>query len=577
MGLVAIRRWSALSDPAGRSGPTLGFGRRSRTLVTCVALCLTGPGPSASAPGAVPAAWPEALYNPRPLADDLILPLPCGGGLAFRPVATPADNPRTQLIGPFAGALGRYLLIGKYEVTGLQYQTVQAQTAGQSCPALPGPPATTQANQQVVAQTGVSRIDAVNFAAQLSRWLQANAGSIPACDQGARPCLPRVDGRPAFVRLPLELEWEYAARGGSLVSAETYAQRRYPMPEGLERHAWFNRNADGEIAPIGRRLPNPLGLHDIYGNAWEVMNDPYSSAQFPGQVGGDCLRGGGIHSNDDELWADVRVEVQPYDTAGDVKTADTGFRVVLAVPVVTVAARRPTASTAPAAASAPALATAPATPQPAVPPVSRSASAPAPVADGRVRIAVDTSAIIMVDGEVKGAAGEGRPLVLAGLPRGKHHIEAQAANHQGAEMQVDLASARVAEVSLHLEPTPERSETLLALKPDQRQRIRAKLNQLGFSIDPADNRFDQGFRQALRLFQHQARLPVTGYLNAATLTLLERRAAVARPLPAPPTSPPSPTAGPAARASATPVRPGGRYLQFPDSEPAERWMDPILP
>jgi hypothetical protein len=546
--------------------------------MTCAAFCLTGAGPAATAPatapGAVPAAWPEALYNPRPLVDDLILPLPCGGGLAFRPVATPADNPRTQLVGPFAGALGRYLLIGKYEVTSLQYQAVQAQAASQPCPVLPGPPATAPANKQVVAQTGASRIDAVNFAAQLSRWLQANAGSIPTCDQGAKPCLPRVDGRPAFVRLPLELEWEYAARGGSLVSAEIYAQRRYPMPEGLERHAWFNRNADGEIAPIGRRLPNPLGLHDLYGNAWEVMNDPYSSSQFPGQVGGDCLRGGGIHSNEDELRADVRVEVQPYDTAGDVKTADTGFRVVLAVPVVTSVARRSAASAAPvSAALAPASASAPASPQSAAPPVSRPAPTPAsaPVADGRVRIEVDTSAIIMIDGEVKGAAGEGRPLVLAGLPRGNHRIEAQAAHHQGADVQVELAGTRVAEVSLHLEPTPERAETLLALKPDQRQRIRAKLNQLGFSIDPADNRFDQGFRQALRLFQHQALLPVTGYLNAATLTLLERRATAARPLP------PPPTAGPPARANVTPVRPGGRYLQFPDSEPAERWMDPILP
>jgi formylglycine-generating enzyme required for sulfatase activity len=123
------------------------------------------------------------------------------------------------------------------------------------------------------------------------------------------------------------------ARGGAAVTDEVFAQARYPMPEGLERHAWYSRNADGEIAPIGRRLPNPQGLHDLYGNAWEVMNEPYSSPQFPGQVGGDVLMGGGIHSADDELRADARVEVQPYDVAGDVKTADTGFRVVLAAPV----------------------------------------------------------------------------------------------------------------------------------------------------------------------------------------------------------------------------------------------------
>ena len=33
--------------------------------------------------------WPERFYNPAPLEDDLVLPLPCGGAMAFRPVATP--------------------------------------------------------------------------------------------------------------------------------------------------------------------------------------------------------------------------------------------------------------------------------------------------------------------------------------------------------------------------------------------------------------------------------------------------------------------------------------------------------
>jgi len=51
--------------------------------------------------------------------------------------------------------------------------------------------------------------------------------------------------------------------------------------------------------------------------------------------------GGGIHSADADLRADARVEVQPYDAAGDVTTADTGFRVVLAVPIVTSGARPP--------------------------------------------------------------------------------------------------------------------------------------------------------------------------------------------------------------------------------------------
>ena len=564
-------------------GPAIGCGPVSRMLALWVArwmtlgaaLCLASPGRALAGPDSLSVTWPAALYNPRPLADDLILPLPCGGALALRPVATPEQG-RTQLVGPFDGPGGRHLLFGKYEVSSLQYQAVETQAAGQPCPAAPGAALAGQTIPEAIAQVGVSRIDAVNFTAQLSRWLHANAERIPPCSTGANPCLPRVDGKPAFVRLPLELEWEYAARGGALVSDEAFGQRRYPMPEGLERHAWYNRNADGEIAPIGRRLPNPLGLHDLYGNAWEVMNDPYSSAQFPGQVGGDCLRGGGIHSDADELRVDLVVEVQPFDAAGDVKTADTGFRVVLAAPVATSTARRP-------AAARPAIPT-PGNARAPMAPDDRPATVPAAVADGRVRIAVDAAAIIMVDGEVKGAASEGRPLVLSGLPRGAHRIEAQAAQHQGAATRVELTNARVVEVSLHLEPTPERAETLLALTPDQRRRIRGQLNQLGYSIDPAAERFDPGFRQALRLFQQQVRLPVTGYLNVETLSLLARRANDRHPVSPPPAGPAStPTARPAGPMGAPPSprpavpRPGGRYLQFPESEPAERWMDPILP
>lgn len=78
------------------------------------------------------------------------------------------------------------------------------------------------------------------------------------------------------------------------MSDYTFTLQRYPMPEGLDHHAWYNRHSDGEVAPIGRRLPNPLGLHDLFGNAWQVMNGPYNSARFPGEVGGDMVMGGGI-------------------------------------------------------------------------------------------------------------------------------------------------------------------------------------------------------------------------------------------------------------------------------------------
>ena len=511
-----------------------------------------------------PGPWPEALYNPRPAPDDLLLPLPCGGAMAFRAVVTPAGSDRTRLVGPFGGGTDgageRHLLVGKYEVTALQYQTVMAQGAGLPCPAAaPAAPAGRGTDARLLAQAGVSRIDAVNFAAQLSRWLQANAARLPPCTEGKRPCLPRVEGRPAFVRLPLDAEWDYAARGGVLVTDAEYVLPRYPMPEGLERHAWFNRNSDGELAQIGLRLPNPLGLHDLYGNAWELMSDPYSSEAFPGQVGGDALRGGGIHSAEEDLRADARVEVQPYDSAGDVKTADTGFRVVLAAPVVTTAARRPAAAASGGAAAGP-------RPLPAagLPPPSP------PAADGRLRIEVDAAAIVLVDGEVKGAAGAGRALEVKGLARGRHQVEARASGDRVAEASLEIGSAAPVRVRLHLDPTPEQVEMALALGSAERRRVREQLDRLGYQVVAVSDRFDTDFRNVLRQFQGHEGLSVTGFLNAETRSRLALRV-VQRGQPERPLQPSRPVP------PAPPPRPGGSVLEFPEAGPGGGWMDPSLP
>ncbi len=512
------------------------------------------------APAVVSAAWPTTLYNPKPLPDDLIVPLPCGGALAFRPVATPAAGTRTALVGAFTvagGTVGQHLLVGKYEVTTLQYLTVRAQAAGETCP--PTPALTGAA--AATAQVGVSRIDAINFAAQLSRWLAANAERIPPCAADPTPCLPRVDGKPAFVRLPLDLEWEYAARGGALVSAEDFARSRYPMPEGLDRHAWYNRNADGTIAPIGLRLPNPLGLHDLYGNAWECMNDPYRSEQFPGQVGGDVLRGGGIHSTDEDLRADRQVEVQPYDAAGDVRTADTGFRVVLAAPVVTSMAKRPVSAAVDGAADASdtpgATATDPATPTAAV------------AATGRLRVYVDleSSAFIHVDGEIKGLTSGGRPVEVSGLSLGPHLIEVRARGYPNAEEWVQVTGDAPVEVRMSLEPTPERAEELLRLNAADRQLIVEQLGELGYLCRLNQGKFEADFRRILKAFQRDHQLPATGYLTAVTRALIERQVAARKQR--------QQTVG----AGVTPPPASGRYRQVPERQSGGgmNWTDTVLP
>ncbi|WP_240559210.1 hypothetical protein [Pectobacterium brasiliense] len=41
---------------------------------------------------AAQATWDEKFWNPKPLADDVILPLPCDGAMAFRKVIIPQNN-----------------------------------------------------------------------------------------------------------------------------------------------------------------------------------------------------------------------------------------------------------------------------------------------------------------------------------------------------------------------------------------------------------------------------------------------------------------------------------------------------
>jgi hypothetical protein len=39
------------------------------------------------------AGWEEKLFNPKPVADDVILPMPCEGSMAFRKVYIPLAGP----------------------------------------------------------------------------------------------------------------------------------------------------------------------------------------------------------------------------------------------------------------------------------------------------------------------------------------------------------------------------------------------------------------------------------------------------------------------------------------------------
>ncbi len=74
-------------------------------------------------------------------------------------------------------------------------------------------------------------------------------------------------------RLPTEVEWEYAARGGR---ESPHADTAYPGRASLDDIAWHVGNSEGQTHPVGLKAPNALGIYDLCGNVFEWCEDCYS-------------------------------------------------------------------------------------------------------------------------------------------------------------------------------------------------------------------------------------------------------------------------------------------------------------
>ena len=75
-------------------------------------------------------------------------------------------------------------------------------------------------------------------------------------------------------RLPTELEWEYAARGGKYTENHKYAGSNK-----LSEVGWYGHRK-GATHPIGQKKPNELGVYDMSGNVMEWCSDWYDADYY---------------------------------------------------------------------------------------------------------------------------------------------------------------------------------------------------------------------------------------------------------------------------------------------------------
>lgn len=286
------------------------------------------------------AGWDANFFNPKAAKDDVLLPMPCGGAMVLRKVVIPASGPLDDyrisvggsdedaayiehtrpayITGGFTQKEARTYLMGKYEVTELQYAAVM----NTSCPE--------PSMKLRLPKTGVNWYEAVDFTNSYNLWLRANTMEK----------IPTEDGVPGFIRLPTDDEWEFAARGGLAVSPGDFQDRLFPMPEGIGQSVWFagSSSANGKPQPVGLKGPNPLGLYDILGNAEEITLEPFRLNKLDrlhGEAGGFTVRGGSFLTPQSEIRSAYRQEALYYDGPGLRHGKATGFRVVLSTPALT--------------------------------------------------------------------------------------------------------------------------------------------------------------------------------------------------------------------------------------------------
>ncbi len=110
------------------------------------------------------------------------------------------------------------------------------------------------------------------------------------------------------MRLPTEVEWEYACRGDAAAA---------PAAGDL----WHAGNSEGRVHRLDAMPANELGLYGMLGGVWEWTDSPFGDdGSAPGER---VLRGGSFRVDGAEITCSLRRTEDPAACRDDV-----GFRIV---------------------------------------------------------------------------------------------------------------------------------------------------------------------------------------------------------------------------------------------------------
>lgn len=271
--------------------------------------------------------------NPQPAEGDLVLPMPNGVKMVFRPVFIgEGDTPfalRKFSVGDPAGGFKENLTsvviggafkaqqggqpdwvyyIGKYEVTEAQYYAIMD-------------PQNTSMQESTYPIRNISWFEAQEFINRYNLWLFAHA----------KETLPKNEDAIGYLRLPTEIEWEFAARGGSAVTPDQF-DKKHPYPDALNKYEWFSgpSSSHDKVQKIGLLQPNPLKIYDMLGNVSEMTASFYQIEYYQGRVGGFVSRGGNYTTAEKHLRSSLRSELPFYGRDLTPQSSPTlGMRLVL--------------------------------------------------------------------------------------------------------------------------------------------------------------------------------------------------------------------------------------------------------